>query len=111
MQVAVSAAYGNQVGQPIPNIALRIVNGEDPIQPPPASCNRPKGVVLTDSTGTATCDLLVTGPPGPPSCRSLVGEQQQSFPFDLQITPGTSCSYSLSASNQSFGSTGGSGCR
>jgi len=108
VQIAVSAAYGNQVGQPIPNISLRII-GQDLTSPPLASCNGPKGVVLTDSTGTATCDLLVTGPPGTTQLRSYVGEYQQGPPFELQITPGTSCSYSLPAFNQSFGSTAASG--
>ncbi len=109
VQVNVSALYGNQEGFPIPYISLGIVNGENPNATPPAMCNGPQGIVLTDSTGTATCDLVVTGSPGTTQLRALVGEFQQSYPFDLTITPGTTCSYSISAANQSFGSSGGSG--
>ena len=109
VKVSVSAASGFEVGMPIPNVSLRILNGQDPTLPPAASCNGPEGVVLTDSTGTATCDLVVSGSAGTFDLRPLVGEYQSGYPFTLQITPGASCSYSLSSSSQSFGSTGGSG--
>lgn len=105
----VLAEYGNQAGSPIPNVAVQIVNGQNISPASVASCNAPGGVVLTDSTGTASCDLVVSGSPGTYQLRSWVGEQQYSYPFNLQITQGTSCSYSLSAQSQSFALAGGTG--
>jgi uncharacterized protein (TIGR03437 family) len=105
----VAAQSGIQLGQPVPNIGLRIVNNSDPTMPPPAACNGPTGVVLTDSTGKVTCDLVIGGPPGTVQLAALVGELQITRGFNLTVTPGISCSFSLSASTQSFGANGGTG--
>src|SRR5260370_945113 len=50
-------------GGPVPNVGIRILNYPDQTLPPPPTCNAPQGVALTDSSGTATCDLVITGPP------------------------------------------------
>src|SRR5579864_1055709 len=107
--VQVAAQSGLQQGMPVPNIGVRIVNNQDPTQPSPAACAGPTGVVLTDSKGFATCDLVVTGPPSTTQLTAIVGEFQQTSIFTLTVTPGISCSYSLSAAAQSFGASGGAG--
>ena len=108
--VQVQASRGFQSSQPIPNVSLRVIDGNDSSASTAGACNGPSGVALTDSTGTATCDLVVTGTPGTYYARPYVGEAQQGFPFQLQITPGASCSFSLSAtSSQQFAVSGGTG--
>ena len=100
--VQVVAQAGAQAGAPVPNVGVRITNNGDPTSAAPASCRAPLGLVLTDSTGTATCDLVISGNPGTYSLTALVGETQSTPGFNLQITQGVSCSYSLSANSQSF---------
>ncbi len=107
--VRVSAVTGFQSGQGIPNVGLHIANAEDQTLTPPAACNAPAGIVLTDSSGTATCNLNVTGAAGNTQLVAVVGDFQDNPTFFLNITPGAPCSYSLSASSQSFDSAGGPG--
>lgn len=98
-----------QSGQGIPNIGLRVADAQDQTLAPPAACNALVGTTLTDSSGTATCNLTLTGPPGNTQLVAIVGEFIDNPTFNLDITPGVSCSFSLSATNQSFSSAGGPG--
>lgn len=107
--VQVIAQAGAQAGAPVPNIGVRITNNGDPTSPAPAACRAPLGLVLTDSTGTATCDLVISGTPGTYSLTALAGETQFTPGFSLQITQGVSCTYSLSANSQSFGPSSATG--
>jgi uncharacterized protein (TIGR03437 family) len=107
--VRVIAQSGIQSGAPIPNISVRIVDAQDPTIPAQAACNAPLGTVLTDSTGTATCDLVISGPTGTEPLRAYAGEIQYTASFALNVTTGQSCSYSLSSSSQSFSGAGGQG--
>lgn len=107
--VRVIAQSGPQTGFPVPNVGLRVMDNLNPTATPPAACNGPNGLVLTDSTGTGTCDLLITGPPGDTQLTGVVGEYQDTTPFTLHITPGITCSFSLSASSQTFPASGGAG--
>ncbi|HYL72707.1 MAG TPA: putative Ig domain-containing protein [Bryobacteraceae bacterium] len=107
--VQVAAQSGLQQGMAVPNVGVRIINNQDPTQPSPAACAGSTGVVLTDSKGFATCDLVITGPPSTTQLTAIVGEIQQTSIFILTVTPGISCSYSLSAAAQSFAAAGGAG--
>jgi len=107
--VHVYAEGGVQSGQGIPNIGLQVANAQDQTLTPPAACNALDGLALTDSSGTATCNLTLTGPPGSTQLVGVVGEFIDNPTFNLDITPGAPCSYSLSANNQSVSSSGGSG--
>jgi len=108
--VQVVAAGGAFAGTPIPNVGARIVDSDDPSSPASASCAGPTGVVLTNSAGMATCDLMVTGASGTvEELRASVGGVQYTRAFSLTITPGQNCNYSLSAISQSVGSAGGTG--
>lgn len=107
--VNVFAQSGPQTGDPVPNVSVQIENNLDPTSPSPAACNGPGGVVLTNASGTATCNLVITGAPGSYQLTALVGGYQDTTPFNLTVTPGVTCSFSLSSSSQTFGSSGGSG--
>jgi uncharacterized protein (TIGR03437 family) len=99
---------GLQANQPLPNVGVRIVNNEDRTAASPASCKAPEGVALSSANGIATCDLLITGPPGTTQLVVEVGEIHE-FIFNLTVTSGPACSFSLSSPGQAFGASGGAG--
>jgi uncharacterized protein (TIGR03437 family) len=99
---------GLQANQPLPNIGVRIINNEDRTLPSPANCNAPEGVALSGSNGMASCDLIITGPPGTTQLVAVVGEIHE-FVFNLTVTPGPACTFSLSSTGQVFGPAGGTG--
>ena len=107
--VQVIAQSGPQTGIPVPNIGVRIQNDLDPAVSPSAACNGPGGLILTDTTGTARCDLVLNRNPGTVSLRAVAGEIQATRNFTLQINAGPSCTYALSSTAQSFGGAGGTG--
>lgn len=79
IQVQVFAAAGNQAGQPMPNVALNVDMPGDPNSPnpktqPSATCAG--GTPLTDSTGTATCNLVL-------------GPVVTASPYPLNVTVGS----------------------
>ena len=107
--VRVSAASGISAGRPIPNVGVRIVLSDGSFEPGPAACAGPTGLVLTDAQGMATCDLAITGPAGSTRLMAFIGELLGTPSFALQVTPGSSCSFSLSGASKDFGSSGGTG--
>ena len=109
VEVRVQAGYGAQTNAPIPNVSVHIVNGVDPTKPATAHCNGPNGYVYTDSTGTAKCDLIVTGQPGALSLGVNAGEYHTTPVFVLQINPGPTCTFTISPTSQSITSAGGTG--
>jgi uncharacterized protein (TIGR03437 family) len=88
---------------PIPNVGIRLANSSsptDPTQPVAASC---QGSSLSDSTGTARCNVAIGCQMGmgtfPVSV--MIGEQQY-YNILIQIGPGTSQTIKgVSGSNQS----------
>jgi uncharacterized protein (TIGR03437 family) len=107
--VHVYAEGGVQSGQGIPNVGLRVANAQDQTLTPPAACNALAGTALSDSSGTATCNLTLTGPAGSTQLVGVTGDFIDNPTFTLDITPGATCKYSLSASSQSVSSSGGPG--
>jgi uncharacterized protein (TIGR03437 family) len=108
VSVQVVAQGGISVGQPIPNVGLRV----EPLLPsegPSAACNGPGGIVLTGQDGIATCDLVLSDTPGFVQLKTVVGEYSENFKFDLTITPGQACAFLVSPLNQTFAAAGGSG--
>jgi uncharacterized protein (TIGR03437 family) len=99
---------GLQANQPLPNVGVRIINNEDRTAASPASCAAPEGIALSGANGIATCNLLITGPPRTTQLVVEVGEIHE-FVFNLIVTPGPACSFSLSSPGQTFGSSGGTG--
>jgi uncharacterized protein (TIGR03437 family) len=89
----VKGAYKIQVtsnlGQAIPNVSLRLINPADPTALPSATCVDSTGLgVLTDSSGIATCDLLLNGKVGVAQVSGNVGYFNNTRPVGLVITPG-----------------------
>jgi uncharacterized protein (TIGR03437 family) len=99
---------GLQANQPLPNVGVRILNNQDRTLASPGNCNTPDGVTLTGTNGVASCDLVITGPPGTTQLVVEVGEIHE-FIFNLTVTPGPACTFSLSSAGQLFGASGGAG--
>jgi uncharacterized protein (TIGR03437 family) len=108
VMVSTFSQAGLQANQPLPNVGVRIINNEDRTAASPASCAAPEAIALSGTNGIATCNLLITGPPGTTQLVVEVGEIHE-FVFNLIVTPGPACSFSLSSAGQLFGSSGGAG--
>jgi adhesin/invasin len=78
------------LGAPIPNVSVRLQNATSPNSPPAATCVDPTGVgILTDATGTANCDLMLSGEVGSNNSVSAnIGYQLNTFSVQIHITPG-----------------------
>ena len=109
VKVRVSVASGPQAGHFLPNVGvvMHFYNDEEPQPAPFASCRG--GTALTDSSGVATCDLMLNDRVGQVQLSAVAGEAQRARPFLLTIKPGAPCSYSIAPSAQSFGAAGGFG--
>lgn len=57
IQVRITAGSGPGIGTPIPNVAVQVSTGLDPLVAPSARCREETS--LTDANGLATCDLVV----------------------------------------------------
>ncbi len=108
--IQVAAQAGPQAGSPIPNVAMRITNTDsDPADSPSGTCSGPGGVALSDSTGTATCDLILNKNIGTANLAAVVGEITITPRFSLTILPGPVCTFSLSAFTKAVSAAGGTG--
>ncbi len=97
VQVAVQS--GPQSGTAISNVGMRIVNYDDPTLPAAAQC---AGQPLSDASGTARCDLVLTGAPGTYLLSADVGEFRFTPPFLVTINAAAACTYSVAATSQQF---------
>lgn len=109
VRVRVGIQAGPDTGRAVANIGVRIFNYQDPESSPSGACRSPNGIVLTDSTGSAVCDLVLNNRTGTARLSVIVGEAQITPSFNLTIRPGVPCTYSLQPNSQAFGSAGGSG--
>lgn len=109
--VQVAASAGIRLGQGIPNVGIRLAppEGVDPATAPFGTCRAPGGVLMTDSRGLATCDLVLNRNVGTGSFTALVGEMVRSRNVALEITPGETCALTVSANIHNFSSAGGLG--
>jgi uncharacterized protein (TIGR03437 family) len=62
VRVRAAISSGPQIGYPVPNVGLFLTSDQDPATGPVPACVG--GTVLSDSTGTATCDVVITGRQG-----------------------------------------------
>jgi uncharacterized protein (TIGR03437 family) len=110
VQVKVLAGLGEEAGHPIPNVGVQMINANNQAQPPAAHCNGPQGLVLTNSSGLATCDLVITGAAGSINALAAnVGDYQSTAAFQLDVTQGAPCTYSIAPTSSLVAATGGAG--
>jgi uncharacterized protein (TIGR03437 family) len=88
LPAAVVVGVASIDGVAIPNVGITIGGGTG-TNAPNATCNNPTGNgVLTDATGTATCDLVLNGVEGTGTFYANVGYFQNTANFLIQITAG-----------------------
>lgn len=109
VRVRVTAVAGVFQGQPVPNVGVRILPPDDSVTQPSGSCNVPDGIVLTNSQGIAVCDVLLGSVTGMSRVSASVGEYRITPAFNLQVTPGSTCTFTLSGTSQLFAANGGTG--
>lgn len=109
IQVRVGVQAGPETGRPVANVGVRVYHYTDPATNPSGECNSPNGTILTDSTGTATCDLRLNNITGTNEISIWVGESVITRKISLTVNPGAPCTFSLSPNTQSFPSLGGNG--
>lgn len=109
IQVRVGVQAGPETGRPVPNVGVRVYHYTDPATNPSGECNTPNGIVLTDSTGTATCDLRLNNLIGTNEIAISAGESVITRKISLTVNQGAPCTFTLSPNTQSFPSLGGTG--
>ena len=109
IEVHVGVQSGPETGRAVPNVGVRVYHYTDPATNPAGECNTPNGIVLTDSNGTATCNLRLNSVTGTNEISIWVGESVITRKIALTINPGAPCTFGLSPNTQSFPSLGGSG--
>jgi len=110
LSVSVRVAGGPQDGSPLAGASVRLVDANNPEVSPGAVCaNAQSGAILTDATGTASCDVTLAGPPASYSLAVIAGEQPATVNFNATINTASTCTYALSAGSASYGAGGGSG--
>jgi uncharacterized protein (TIGR03437 family) len=106
IRLSVVVQSGPQSGLPIPNVGMRIVDAQDPSATPVAQC---AGQPMTNDSGIAQCDLLITGAPGLYLIAAEVGEFRITPGIFLKIESGAACTYTVAASSQQFAAAAGLG--
>jgi uncharacterized protein (TIGR03437 family) len=92
-------------GSSIPNVGVTI-NSATP-NGPSASCNNPTGTgLLTDPTGTASCDLVLSGVIGTSNFSVNVGSFESFGTYTIQVTPGSPAKVNIVQGNNQTGSPG-----
>lgn len=97
---------GYIAGTPIPNVGVRLTTNDINVLPS-ATCNSADGIVLTDSTGIANCDVRFGSQAGTEQVVAQVGDYIATPQVLLTGAAGTACSYLLSEANHLFGPAGG----
>jgi len=105
---AVVVQVTSALGVPVPNVGVILSNGGlDPTLFPSATCNDPNGTgVLTDQTGTATCDLVFGSRIGSGSISAVVGYSSTANPFTIVVTPGPPAKVNIKQGNNQSGTPG-----
>ncbi len=76
---------GPQAGYPIPNIGLFLLSEQDPTTGPVPKCVG--GTALSDDSGVATCDVVVTGKQGTSRFLAKMGGSR-GWELEVTATPG-----------------------
>jgi uncharacterized protein (TIGR03437 family) len=95
-------------GTPIPNVGVRLTTNNIRVLPS-ASCNTADGIVLTDATGIANCDVKFGTQIGAEQVVAQVGDFNAQGPMTLVTAAGTACTYILSETSHLVGPSGGIG--
>jgi len=81
---AIQASITSFSGASIPNVSIRIANPPNPAKSPSAQCAG--GFPISDSTGTATCNLVLSGLAGSAQVTPEVGYFGDFLPFVINVS-------------------------
>ncbi len=103
VRMRATIAAGPQIGTPMPNVGLTLTSTQDPTTGPVPVCVG--GTVLSDSSGTATCDVVITGKQGTSRFKAKMGGD---YGFDLLVTavPGDPGQIQIIQGNNQTGNAG-----
>jgi len=106
IKIRITVQSGPQTGVPLPNVGVRVtsINNNDPNLGPTAICSG--GIILSDSTGIASCDLITGGKIGTTQIYAFIGSIQQTNPITLTVTPGPPSAIRIVQGNNQSGRAG-----
>jgi len=104
IRLSVVVTAGFQAGQAIPGVGVKISTGLDPAAGPTAECAG--GLVLTDATGVATCDVVIGPKIGTATLRAYVGGFNIQPAITLTVTPGDAGAIEILSGNNQVGTPG-----
>jgi uncharacterized protein (TIGR03437 family) len=98
----------SNTGYPIPGVGVILGNGGlNPAIYPSASCSDPSGAgVLSNGTGTITCNLVIGPRIGTANIVANIGYSINLTPFELVVTPGPPATVTLLKGNNQTGVPG-----
>jgi uncharacterized protein (TIGR03437 family) len=104
---AVKAQVVSSAGFGIPNVALTLNdNNVNPSVFPTISCNGPGGVVLTGSSGIASCDAVFGPRIGSGTFTATIGFTHTAAPTPFIVTPGAPGEVQIKQGNNQTGGAG-----
>ena len=101
---AIQIAITSSNGAPIPNASVRIADPPDPTKGPSAQCAGLFG--LSDSTGLASCNLVLQGLPGSTSITAEAGYLRDFNPINIKVTAGVVSKVNILQGNNQSGNPG-----
>lgn len=107
LPAAVEAEVVSSAGIPIPNVSLTLNDGNvNPTLLPSLSCNAPGGLVLTNTNGIASCDVIFGPRLGSGSFSATVGATHNSLPYSFIVTVGPPSTLQIIQGNNQSGGPG-----
>jgi len=100
IQVAVTSINGS----PISNVSIRIANPPDPTKGPSAQCAGIFG--LSDTTGLASCNLVLEGLPGSTTLTAEAGYLFDFSPINISVSAGVASKINILQGNNQSGNPG-----
>ncbi|HTS48731.1 MAG TPA: hypothetical protein VMH05_12350 [Bryobacteraceae bacterium] len=101
---AIQVAATSINGTPIPNASIRIANPPDPTKGPSAQCAGIFG--LSDSTGVASCNLVLEGLPGSAMLTAEAGYLFDFSPINISVSAGVASKINIIQGNSQSGNPG-----
>lgn len=101
---AVQVAITSINGAPISNASIRILNAPDPTKGPSAMCAGTFG--LSDTTGLATCNLVLEGLPGSTNLTAEAGYLFDFGPINISVSAGVVSKINIIQGNNQSGNPG-----
>ena len=101
---AVQVKISTFQGSPIPNVSLRILDPPNPASSPSAQCAG--GFALSDATGLASCDLVLSGTTGTAHLTTAVGYSIGQYDVNISVKASLPAKIAIVQGNNQTGKPG-----